>query len=75
MDQNSTIPLYCSIHFMKQLFDPMKAITNMQYLFQAWVKLFNLAESSIEIVSYHWGLQRGSGRGQSVYDTLVDGKY
>ena len=43
--------------------------------FQAWVKLFSLAESSIEIVSYHWGLQRGSGKGQSVYDTLVEGKY
>ena len=30
-----------------------------------------MAESKIEIVSYHWGLQKGSGRGQKVYDTLA----
>ena len=43
-------------------------------LFQAWVKLFSLANSSIEIVSYHWGLQRGSGRGRKVFETISEGK-
>jgi hypothetical protein len=42
--------------------------------FQAWVKLFGLANSSIEIVSYHWGLQRGSGRGKRVYDAIAEGE-
>ena len=39
--------------------------------FQAWSSLFDLATSKIEIVSYHWGLQRGSGAGQQVYDSLA----
>ena len=30
-----------------------------------------MAESKIEIVSYHWGLQKGSGLGKKVYDTLA----
>ena len=33
--------------------------------------MFDLAESKIEIVSYHWGLQKGSGLGKKVYDTLA----
>jgi len=40
---------------------------------QAWVQLFNSAQSTIEIVSYHWGLQRGSGRGLSVFDAIAQG--
>ena len=42
-------------------------------LFQAWVQLFGAAQSRIEIVSYHWGLQKGSCRGKAVFDTLVKG--
>lgn len=33
--------------------------------------MFDLAETKIEIVSYHWGLQRGSGYGQQVFDALA----
>ena len=33
--------------------------------------MFDLAEHKIEIVSYHWGLQRGSGTGQKVFDSLA----
>ena len=43
----------------------------MLYFLQAWSSLFDLATSKIEIVSYHWGLQRGSGAGQQVYDSLA----
>ena len=39
--------------------------------FQAWCNLFDLAKVKIEIVSYHWGLQKGSGLGQQVYDSLA----
>ena len=43
-------------------------------MFQAWVRLFKMAGSKIEIVSYHWGLRRGSEFGQEVFDVLADGK-
>jgi hypothetical protein len=33
-----------------------------------------MAGSKIEIVSYHWGLRRGSEFGQEVFDVLADGK-
>ncbi len=42
-------------------------------IFQAWIKLFKLAETRIEIVSYHWGLRRGSGKGEEVYNVLASG--
>lgn len=33
--------------------------------------MFDKALSRIEIVSYHWGLQRGSGLGKKVFDSLA----
>jgi hypothetical protein len=32
-----------------------------------------MAQSRIEIVSYHWGLRRGSGKGEEVYNALASG--
>eukprot|EP00093_Oithona_nana_P010310 10310.XXX_67242_65517_1 [CDS] Oithona nana genome sequencing. len=39
---------------------------------QAWSNLFDAALAKIEIVSYHWGLQKGSKRGKRVFDALLN---
>ena len=43
------------------------------YSQKAWVKLFKMAKKKIEIVSYHWGLRKGSGKGEQVYEALASG--
>ena len=55
-------PFLCVIH----------GLCNASCVFQAWSKLFSLAETKIEIVSYHWGLQKGSKRGKRVFDALLN---
>lgn len=67
-------PQHCQMEIAETLPDglynlsrPLDHLT----IHEAWLKLFNMAESKIEIVSYHWGLRRGSGKGEEVYDALA----
>ena len=39
---------------------------------KAWTNLFDASLDKIEIVSYHWGLQKGSKRGKRVFDALLN---
>ena len=67
----------CTMELAETLPEGLFNLTNPDDVFtiqESWVKLFKLATSSIEIVSYHWGLRRGSDKGQEVFDTLADGK-
>ena len=44
---------------------------NRMEMHKAWLQLFQSAQTKIEIVSYHWGLQRGA-RGKAILKALMN---